>query len=465
MNLHQFLLILRAHYKVSLFVLAATVGATIFVSSQLPKQYTATASVFIDIKPDPIAGAMLPAMVIPGYVATQVDIIRSDRVAQTVVKILKLDESATAKEQWMEATQGRGNITVWLAGLLQRKLDVKPSRDSSVINLEYKAVDPAFAAAVANAFAEAYIKTNIELRVEPAQQYSTWFSAQGETLRDSLEKAQAKLSAYQQKHGIVSSDERLDNETAKLNEISTQLTLARAQTMEAQSKQRTGSASDTLPEVVQNPLINSLKGDAARLEAKLRELSVTHGKNHPQYQRLDSELATLRQRLEAETRHITSGFSTSSGVAKDRESSLRAALEIQKQKLLDLRRERDELAVLMRDVEAAQKAYEAVSQRSNQTQLESRTTQTNVSVLTVATEPLGPSSPNVLLNALLSIVVGTTLGLGAAFLLELLDRRIRSVQDLADLAHVPVLGVIGKTKRSRRSRLPAAASPPALPAA
>lgn len=462
MSIQQALLILRAHYKIALLALIGTVAITIAVSMQLPKKYTATASVYIDIKPDPIAGVMVQAMAIPSYVATQVDIIRSDRVARNVVKELKLDESPTAREQWLQATQGRGDITVWLADLLQGQLNVVPARESSVIQLEYQAVDPAFAAAVVNAFAQSYINTNIELRVEPAQLYSDWFSLQGKTLRDNLERAQSRLSDFQQKHGIVATDERLDNETAKLNEISTQLTVAHAQTMDAQSKQRSGAASDTLPEIVQNPLINNLKAEIARVDAKLKEMSISYGANHPQYRRMESELAALKQKLEAETRHITSGFSTSRNVGIDREAALREAFEAQKRKLLDLRRQRDELEVLERDVQAAEKAYQAVSERFTQTRLESRSTQTNVSILTPASAPLSPSSPNVRLNTLMAIIAGTILGVGAAFLLELVDRRIRSAADLAEGLRLPVLGSVGKAKPQRRLAL-GRAPLPALP--
>ena len=443
MNLQQFLLILQARYKVALYVLLGTVAVTLLVSALLPKQYTATAAVVLDVKsPDPVAGMFLP--VLPGYMSTQVDIINSDRVAQKVVKMLRLDESPAAREQWKEATEGKGKIDIWLANLLQKKLDVKPSRDSNVINIGYTAVDPGFVAAVANAFAQAYIETNIELKVEPAKQYALWFGQQGKALRENLERAQSRLSDYQQKHGIVASDERLDNETAKLNELSTQLTVVQGQTSDAQSKQRSGSASDTLPEVVQNSLIQQLKADIARQEAKLQEFAGNIGRNHPQYKRMESEIAALKQKLEAETRHITSGFATSRTVGRDKESELRAAIEAQKKKLLALKRARDELAVLMRDVDAAQKAYDAVAQRFNQTNLESQFTQTNASVLTPAKEPLEPSSPKILRNALFALIVGTVLGVGAALMLESLDRRIRSADDLAEMLPLPVLGVIPK---------------------
>ena len=90
MNLQQILLVLRARYKIALFALVATVTVTLAVSLLLPKQYTATATVVLDVKsPDPIAGMMLPGLMMPGYMATQVDIIESQRVAHKVVEIFR----------------------------------------------------------------------------------------------------------------------------------------------------------------------------------------------------------------------------------------------------------------------------------------------------------------------------------------------------------------------------------------
>jgi chain length determinant protein EpsF len=333
---------------------------------------------------------------------------------------------------------------------LLKKLDVKPSRDSNVIGISYKSADPAFSAAIANAFAQAYINTNIDLKVEPARQYAKWFDEQGKALRENLEKAQNRLSEYHQTKGIVASDERLDVETAKLNELSTQLTIVQGQTSDAESKERSGKASDTMSEVTQNPLIATLKAELVRQEGKLQELAGNLGRNHPQYQRAESEIVVLRERLDAEIQKITTGFSTSRTVGRSKESELRAAIEAQRKKLLKLKRERDELAVLTRDVEAAQKAFEAVSQRFNLTSLESQTTQTNVAVLTPASEPIEPSFPKLLLNILASSFLGTLLGIGAALVFEMLDQRVRSVDGLAETLQLPLLGVIPKTNSTSR---------------
>jgi polysaccharide biosynthesis transport protein len=451
MNFMQLLLILKARFWLALLVLIATVGITLAVSFMLPKKYMASTSMLVDVRsPDPISAIIDRGVILPPNLTTQIDVIKSDRVARKVVAALRLDQNPVVRQQWIEATGGRGRLDVWLAELLQKRLSVKPSRDSMIITIEYEGADPSFAAAVANAFAQAYIDVNIELKVEPARQYAGWFAQQSKLLRENLEKTQTTLSAYQQEKGIVARDEQLDAETAKLNDLTAQLTVVQAQTADAQSKQRSGSAASALPEVAQHPLITGLKADIARQEAGLQQIGGELGRNHPSYQRLATQIAALKQQLEIETRHITSGFSASRGVGKDKEAELRAAIEAQKLKLLQIKSERDELAVLQRDVDAAKKTYEAVAARFTQASLESQATQTNVSVLTPAVAPIEPSSPNILRFTFAAILIGTLLGAAAAYVLEMADRRIRSVEDLAAMLQLPVLGVIERAGSRRR---------------
>ena len=450
MTLQQFLLILRARYRAALLVFAVTVLTTLAVSLLLPKQYTASAAMVVDVKsPDAVSGMLLQSMLAPGYMATQIDIINSDRVAKAVVKLLRMEESAVIKAQWQEATAGKGNMIDWLANLLQKKLDVKPSRESNVISINYTGADPDFTAAVANAFAQAYMDVNLELRLAPARQYAAFFDAQTKAARDKLELAQKALSDYQQKNGITSIDERLDFETAKLNETSSQLTGIEGLTTDSQSKRQNIKA-DTVAEVMQSSLINGLKMDIARVEAKLTESNVNLGKNHPQTQRTQTELATLKTQLDAETRKITSSIETTYQVGKQREKQLKSALATQKSRVLKINKQRDELNVLRRDIESAQRAFEMVSQRASQTNIESQTNQTNILILNAASAPTEPSKPRVLLNVLVSIFLGAVLGIGLALVRELSQRYVRSAQDLADAVELPVLGRIGPAVAPRK---------------
>lgn len=335
MTLQQFLLILRARYKIALLTLLVTVLTTLVVSLLLPKQYTASSAVVVDVRsPDPVAGMVLPGMASPAYMATQVDIIDSDRVAQRVVKLLRMDESPVIREQWVDATGGTGDFNAWLADLLKQKLDVKPSRESNVINIEFSGKDPNFTATVANTFAQAYIDVNQDLKLAPARQSAAWFEDQTRAVRENLERAQEALSAHQQKTGVVATDERLDYETARLNDLSARLTSVQTETTDSSSKHKSTS-SETLAEVMQSPLINSLKSDIARLEAKFQESNVNLGINHPQTKRAESELASLRRRLASETRQISSSIGTTYEVGKQKEKELLEAMEAQKNECLN----------------------------------------------------------------------------------------------------------------------------------
>jgi len=298
---------------------------------------------------------------------------------------------------------------------------------------------------VANGFAQAYLDVNLELKLAPARQYAAFFDEQAKQMRDRLDKAQRALSDYQQKNGITTADDRLDFETAKLNETSSQLTGVQGQTTDSQSK-RQNSRADTVAEVMQNPLINSLKADIGRLDAKLQESNINLGKNHPQTQRTETELATLKAQLETETRKITSSIDTTYQVSRQREQQLQSALATQKARVLVLNKQRDELNVLRRDVETAQRAFEVISQRASQSTVESQNSQTNIAVLNAASPPNAPSRPRVLLNVLVSIFLGTLLGVGLALMLELANRRVRSADDLLEALELPVLGSIASAK-------------------
>ncbi len=443
MNPPHLFFILQARWKVALLVALVSVATVLGVSQMLPKRYLSETSLMVDIKsPDPVA-----AMMIPGTMGTQVDIIRSDRVARKVAKMLRLDESPAMRQMWLNATEGRGKLEDWLADLLQRGLKVTPSRDSNIINLVYQGTDPGFVTAVVNAYAQAYIETALELKVEPARQYARWFGDQAKVLRENVEKAQARLSEFQQDKGIVATDENRDYETARLNDLSAQLTAAQGETRHAQSKQRSGSgAADALPEVLGNPVVAGLRSSIAQMEGKFKEAAGNLGSRHPQYLRMEAELAEMKNRLEAETRHVTGGYTSSSAVGRTREAELTAAIQAQKKKLLQLKTERDQLAVLVRDVEAAKKAYDAVANRFNQTYLESQATQSNIVVLTPGVEPLEPSFPKPFRTMLLmAIALGIMLGLASAYGLEMIDRRVRSAEDLADMLPLPVIGVIERS--------------------
>jgi chain length determinant protein EpsF len=462
MNVHQFLLILLARKKIILSTLLLTVALALGWSLIQSKTYKATASVLLNYKGvDPLTGLTMPGQLLPGYMATQIDIISSKNVALRVVDSLRLASSPAVIQQFNDATGGQGTARDWLADLLLKKLEIVPSRESSVVEISFKGADPAFAAAVANAFADEYQKITVQLKTEPAKKASNYFNEQTKQLRDNLEAAQARLSKYQQEKGIVSLDNnRVDVELSRLNELSAQLVAAQTAAIEGNSRQSAAGSALTSPDVANNALIQQMRANLATAEGKFADTSQRYGKNHPSYMAAQAELSKVRGELNAALGTVSRSVGANAQVLRARESELREAVAQQKAKVLELNRARDELGVLLKDLDSAQRAFDAASQRFSQTRIEAQSEQSDISLLNPAVAPTEPSGPRVLLNTLVGILAGTVLGVGLALLLELLNRPVRSPSDVKDMLGIPVLGTIEwKPARTRAGGIRALMTP------
>ncbi|MHB1214965.1 MAG: chain length determinant protein EpsF [Thiobacillus sp.] len=448
MNFTQFLLILNARKWIILGVLLLTVAVTTAVSLWLPKEYTATATMIIDSKSkDPFTGQLLPSQMFPGYMATQIDIINSSQVANKVVSELKLVDSPGTREQFMEATEGKGTIEQWLSGLLLQKLDVDPSRESSIISIGFTGADPKFAAIVANTFAKSYIETSLEMRLAPAKQTADWFDQQITRLREKLDQAQQNLTAYQREKGIVESEERLDVETRRMADLAQQMVVAQSAAFDASS--RTGNSA-SLPEVINNPVVQGLKAQVSQGEGKLAELAGRVGANHPEFLRLQAEVNTYKVKLATELSTASRGVGATAGAARQRYNELSGAFERQKAKVLGLKQQREEASLLARDLENAQRIYDSALQRYGQSRMEAQSTQTDIAVLNPAVAPTEPSKPRMFLNVIVALFLGGVMGVGTGLFVELLDRRVRSERDIVAWLEIPVLAEV--TKKGRRLR-------------
>ncbi len=463
MNVQQFLLALRGRFAVFLALFAGTVAAAVVVTLLLPRTYQASASVLVDNRDEQsLSNPGQPVREQTGYMQTQMDVIQSQRVARRVVENLKLADDPGARAAFAKSG-AHGSIEDWLASALRSQVHVDSSQ-SSVIQISYAAHDPKTAAELANAFATAYMDVTLRLRTEPTKQAAAWFDDQLKSLRTDLATAQTRLADFQKEHGIIATDERVDVENARLAELSTQALAAQNATYDAQSRAsqaRSRGAIASLPEVLSNPLIQTLKGQLLTAEAKLQELSTRLGPRHPEFIQQKSQVDALRTRLDAEMHKVVASEQSAERQSRMHADDLQGALAAQRAKVIALRDARAKSFVLIRDVDTAQKAYEAALQRYLVNKVESGAQQTNVSMLNAATEPSQPAKPKVPLNIALGVIVGLMLGFGAVFLLELLDRRVRSTADLEAGVEAPLLGTL---RPWQPSRLLGGADPPrALP--
>jgi uncharacterized protein involved in exopolysaccharide biosynthesis len=255
----------------------------------------------------------------------------------------------------------------------------------------------------------------------------------------------------------------------RLAEISTQLMAARNATYDAQSRYKhaaefiggnastgtSGGAADSIPEVMASPAVQSVKAALVAAEARLEQSTADLGPNHPAYQRNASEVQGLREKLAGEMKKVVSGLSNAALQSRKREEELKNAYAAQQERLLAMRDSRVELAVLSRDVENAQRTYDAALSRWLTNKVDSRAKLTNIAMLSPAVEPLTPTQPKVGLIAGLSLLIGALLAAGVVYLLEAMDRRVRSRSDLESRLAVPTLGRLSKWQPTGGRLLPA----------
>ena len=376
MNFKHFLQVCKARFWVIALILLGTMATAAVVTMRTPPKYTAATSLVVDFQnKGPFDELSVARQFASGYLATQVDIIRSRSVAVKVVESLPPRTKAAIIAAFLDSDQASEGPNAVLGSLvveLLANLTVRTSGESQVLTLAFTSPDPRLSAAIADAFAEAYINVSLELQVEPARRNAQWFDGQLKALRARHEENQRLLTAYQREKGLVSVDERLDVESRRLEELSSAL-------VEAQT---------------------------SKYDVESRQL----GSQHPEYRRVI-----------------------------ERERSVQSSLNRQKQRVQEIQQQRDELSLLARDVENSRNVYDQALQQYSQSTMQSQFTGTNIAVLSRAAAPSRPSGPNLLINLGLAMILGLVLGFGMAFALEVLDRRIRVPEDLSEDLHIPVL--------------------------
>jgi chain length determinant protein EpsF len=451
MNIGQLLQILWARRGLVFMVTLLAFALVVVMELARPSHYEATTSLVIDSRGiDPITGANTPAPPTAGVMATQTEVITSVANALKVVEKLGLPQRRAD-----EGLDKEG----WAAELLAH-LTVRIPPNGNVVRIIYEDSDPKFAAAAANAFADGYLQTSLDLRLAPAKQQSGWFDEQLRGMRTNVEEQRAKLTDYQRKNNIVASTDRLDVENGRLEALSKQLTDAQRVAQEATARlQQTeralrGDRLSEMPDIMTNGLLQTLKAEQMRASAKLAELNERYDRNHPLHMSASAEVRSINQKIASELQSLRGSLDHAAGIANQQVADLQRSFDTQKARILELSQQSDEISVRDREVQTAQTAYDAALQRASQVRLESQLNQTSAAVLDRAIAPIAPAGLGFLVSAVLAISFGAMLGIAAAVLLEMLDRRVRDSNDLTRFAGIEVLAEVPRLRASfRRTKL------------
>jgi polysaccharide biosynthesis transport protein len=466
-------------------VVVLTVAVHTFTATPI---YNATSRIVIE-KENPNLVSIQEVMAVDStgtdYYQTQYKIIESRTVAREVIRRMDLEnsteffpaprddfvsniknwvkETIDSWKAWvssllqagdqtgLETDSGNGNLNSELVSTFIGRINVEPIRNSRLVDVSMEAKDPALAAEMVNELVRTYIDQNLELKLVAAKDAVKWLSQRIEEERKKVETAENALLSYKEVNEIItdfSSDaekitaQKLASLNNQVVETESQRVEAETRYQQAMSLEKTPDMLDSIPEVLENQLVQEIKKMEVSIYSRMSELSKKYGQNHPQMVAVKSELEDLKKRKALEAQRIVSSLRNEYKLAVARENSLKKAFLLQKKESLDMNKKAVQYNALQRNAESSRHMYELLIKRFKETSLTEEMKTGNIRVIDAAEMQLQPVKPKKKLNLLLAMVVGLTLGIGLAFFMEYLDNTIKIPDEIKDYLKIPYLGPV-----------------------
>ncbi|MET3438021.1 polysaccharide biosynthesis tyrosine autokinase [Sphingomonas sp. 1185] len=340
------------------------------------------------------------------------------------------------------------------AEILLKHVGIDPQRLSRLVNIAFTSSDPTFSAKVANAWAENFIRTNLDRKVQATAYGRDVLSAQLAQLKEKLDQSQRQLVNYASAQKIINlpaqnsgtgtgSAERsiVADDLAALN---ASLAEATAERIQAEAKFQQAGRAGASPQALTNTAISGLRQRRAELAAEYQRMMIQFEPNYPSAKALRSQIDQLDQSIAREESRVSSSLNSDYRQAEQRERDLRAKVDSLKSQYLDMRRRSIQYNIYQQEVDSNRALYDGLLNRFKEIGVAGGVGVNNISIVDSADVPQKPSSPRLLLNLAISILSGFVLGVVLAFGLEQLDESIVDPAEVERRLGLPLLGSVPK---------------------
>ena len=446
--------ILRSHRWVVLGVLVGVLVAALVLTLLTTPIYRALAT--IQIKPETIkvvkseGVTSADAAYDRDYYQTQYELLRSRALALRVIQDAQLIDQpafrgiAAGPAPKRSPAQALGAQQAAVGAVLGA-LTIEPIRNSQLVRINYDSPDPQLAARVANAYAEAFIASNIEGRFDATAYAKKYLEQRLAELQGKLEDSEKELVSFAEQEQIVSVGADAPSLSAQnLGELNGMLAKAQSDRIaaEAEVHQANVDSGLGLPQVVDNGLIQQLRQERAALAAQYQDKLAVYKPDYPEMLQLKGKIAESDRAIASEVGHIRASVVSRYRAAREQEDMLVRRIGLLKGDVLDLANRSIRYNILKREIATNQQLYDALLQRYKEIGVAGGIGANNISVVDRAETPGQPYKPDLRRNLLLGLMLGLALGMLAALSLHHTDRRIHSAKALEALTGLPGLGVI-----------------------
>jgi capsular exopolysaccharide synthesis family protein len=457
-------IIFRQRWLVLAVVALALITGFVLTLMDTPV-YEARASVLVEpnsanIVSEEVLDTGVSSNEIDNYLATQIAVINSRKLAGVVAENLKLgqrydflgediDESRPPNRtnaQWLLDKQ---NIA---ANMLPGGLVVELPSQEYVLTIRYQSENPVLAAELANAYADAYSQSDTATRLESNEYAQTYLQEQIKLVRAKLQDAELEANTFARSSGIIVQQGSTDDEesaatavtvtTANLASMNARVSEARAVRIEAEQRWRSiqNLPATQLPEVQSNAVLQNLVNERTKLQTELVELRQRYNEQFPQIVNAKERIAIIDRQIERSTADIKATVRNAFVVARNQEQALEAELGTVKGETLVEQDSQVEFSSLEREAEALRDQLRALLDRYNSVSTAANVQSGKLTKLDAAVVPRTPISPNLMQNMVLALVFGIALAGGLAVLRETVDDRIRSLDEIEEKFGLALLG-------------------------
>jgi uncharacterized protein involved in exopolysaccharide biosynthesis len=379
------------------------------------------------------------------FFQTQVQVIKSRPVAQRVIDTLDL------KGKKAELAQAADPVDAFLGSV-----SVEPLRNTRLVEIQVEDPDPKLAAEMANALANAYVHQNLELKLSAARDALTWLTAQVSDLKTKVNESELALQRYREQAGLVQVEEKQSLGARKLAEFNSAYIEAKARRLEMETRLNELRRASQQPEimessplVINNPLIQRLKGQLVELEVQRSKLLKTFREKHPEVVKVQSQVDEISQKIREEVGRLALSMESEYNSLKARENAMLQAVNQYRDEAQALGKKEIQLGILKREADSNQQLYDVLLKRLKETSLSQGLDSSNVRIIETAIVPTRPVKPRTNLNLVLGAVVGVVVGVCAAFFLEYMDDTVRTPEQVERALGVPVFSLIPVLSRPR----------------
>lgn len=321
---------------------------------------------------------------------------------------------------------------------------VKPLAGSRLVDITYTDSNRARSATIANAYADAYVASNLDRRFEANSYAKVFLEDQLKQLKIRLEESEKTMLAFAERENMVQTSDQQSIAETNLSAANAALGVLISSRIQAEQawKQVDETPSTSLPQLLNNKVIEGLRIQRNDLKRDYEEKLETFKPNYPVMMEISSKIAAVDKQIAAEVATVKSSLKAGYETALRQEEQMQARISDLTAEVLELQKKSIRYGILKREVDSNRSLYNNLLQRYKEVDVAGGVGTNNIFIVDRAAAPLAPSHPQFLKIIAIALFAGLLVGFAAAYLIEMLDDRLRSPDDVEKSLGLPILGVV-----------------------